>query len=343
MTEKRAKVSVIIVNWNGLTHLEVRLDSLQNQTFRDVEVILVDNGSVDGSVAFVGEKYPWVKLVCLAENTGFATGNNRGFEQARGAYIVPLNNDTRVAPDWLEQLVAVADGRPQVGMVASRICSFDDPDLLDSIGMGICRDGMARGKFRNRRWSDVQMSEVAEILIPSACAALYKRDMIAEVGFFDDDFFAYAEDVDLGLRGLLAGWDAVAATKAVVYHKYSQTSGKLSPFKVYLVERNHYWVALKNFSVGQLLLLPFFTFVRYLEQVRVVVSGGGTGGEFRTEGSQWLLIRAIFMATIDALKGSCRVLAKRRKLMVIRKRTMADFAALMARHRISFRELLDDE
>lgn len=342
MTDKGAEVSVIIVNWNGLSHLEVCLNSLQDQTFHDFEVVLVDNGSVDGSVAFVSEKYPWVKLVCLAENTGFATGNNRGFEQACGQYIVTLNNDTRLASDWLEQLVAVADSRPQVGMVASRICSFDEPDLLDSIGMGICRDGMARGKYRNRRWSDLQMGEVEEILIPSACAALYKRDMVAEVGFFDDDFFAYAEDVDLGLRGLLAGWDAVAATKAVVYHKYSQTSGKLSPFKVYLVERNHYWVALKTFPPGQLLLLPFFTVVRYLEQVRVVVSGGGTGGEFRSETSQWLLIKAILRASIDGLKEFRGIFSKRRQLMLKRKRSIKDFSALMKRHRISFKELLDD-
>jgi GT2 family glycosyltransferase len=177
-------------------------------------------------------------------------------------------------------------------MVASRVCSFADPDIIDSIGMGICRDGMSRGQFRNKRWSALRMGEVEEVLIPSACAGLYKRVMIAETGFFDDDFFAYAEDVDLGLRGRLAGWEAVAATAAIVHHKYSQTSGSLSPFKVYLVERNHYWVAWKNFPLSHLAALPWFTVRRYCEQVCAVLSGGGTGGEFRAGGSQGELVRS---------------------------------------------------
>ena len=202
---------------------------------------------------------------------------------------------------------------------------------------------MARGRLRNHRWSSLQMAEIEEILVPSACAALYKRAMIDETGFFDDDFFAYAEDVDLGLRGLLSGWNAVAATQAVVYHKYSQTAGRLSPFKVYLVERNHYWVALKTFPAGELLLLPFFTFLRYVEQVRAVVSGSGTGGDFRAEHSQWALVKAVARGSLDAFKGVRRVFSQRRQLMRIRKRAMSDFKALLQRHRISFRELLDNE
>ena len=149
-------VSVIIVNWNGLSHLPDCLGSLSEQTFRDFEVILVDNGSVDESVSFVEEHYPWVKLVPLNENTGFSGGNNHGLQHAVGDYIVTLNNDTRVEPDWLEVLVKTADTHPDAGMVGCRICSFDDPDIIDSIGMGICRDGMSRGRFRNRRWSQPQ-------------------------------------------------------------------------------------------------------------------------------------------------------------------------------------------
>lgn len=337
------KVSILIVNWNGLEHLPICLDSLAAQTFRDFEVILVDNGSKDGSLEFVEKNYPWVRLVPLPENTGFATGNNRGLEHARGDYLVTLNNDTRVEPDWLETLVAVADAHPRVGMVASRICAFSDPDIIDSIGMTICRDGMARGQYRNKRWSALHLGEVEEILIPSACAALYKRAMLAETGFLDDDFFAYAEDVDLGLRGRLAGWDAVAAIRAVVHHKYSQTSGSLSPFKVYLVERNHYWVALKNFPLSHLAGLPFFTIWRYCEQVRAVLAGGGTGGEFRAGGSQGGLIRALLKGVGDSLRGIPQVLRKRRQVMKNRKLLMRDFAKLMRRHRLTFRELLDFE
>lgn len=336
-------VSIVIVNWNGRLHLSDCLDSLAAQTFHDFEVVLVDNGSADDSVAFVTEHYPWVRLVPLRENTGFATGNNRGLEHCRGDYIVTLNNDTRAEPSWLETLVGVAEARPRAGMVASRICSFADPDSLDSIGMGICADGMSRGRFRNKRWSALCLQDVEEILMPSACAALYKRAMLEETGFFDDDFFAYAEDSDLGLRGRLAGWEAVLATKAVVFHKYSQTSGSLSPFKVYLVERNHYWVALKNFPLNCLLALPFFTAVRYFEQVRTVLAGSGTGGEFRSGGSPRKLVAALVRGVCDSLRGMPKMLRKRRQVMKNKRLPAREFAALMRRHRISFRELLDND
>jgi len=335
-------VSIIIVNWNGLAHLPECLDSLAGQTFREFEVVLVDNGSADASVSLVRERYPWVKLVLLAENTGFATGNNQGLRHAVGRYIVTLNNDTRAEPDWLETLVEVADAHPGAGMVGARICAFFDPDVIDSLGMGICPDGMSRGRFRNQRYSELRLPEVEEILFPSACAALYTREMLEEVGFFDDDFFAYAEDSDLGLRGRLGGWDALLATQAVVYHKYSQTSGSLSPFKVYLVERNHYWVAVKTFPMGQLLRLPFFTVLRYLEQLRAVLRGSGTGGEFLAGVSRAALIKALLKGIFHALYGFPRLLRKRAATMKKRRIPMREFRRLLHRHRMSFKELLDN-
>ncbi|WP_432821129.1 glycosyltransferase family 2 protein [Trichloromonas sp.] len=343
MVEPRTKASILIVNWNGREHLEACLDSLVSQSFRDFEVILVDNGSVDGSVDFVRGRFPWVRLVLLPENTGFATGNNRGLEQARGDYIVTLNNDTRVEPDWLEVLVEVAESHPRLGMVGCRVCSYADPDVIDSLGMGICRDGMSRGRFRHRRWSSLRLQEVEEILFPSACAALYRRAMLQEIGFFDDEFFAYAEDSDLGLRGRLAGWDAVLATRAVVYHKYSQTGGGFSPFKVHLVERNHYWVALKTFPANQLLAVPFFTLVRYYQQLRVVLSGSGSGEEFLASGSGTLILKALLRGLGEGILGIPRMLGKRRQIMQQKKISGRDLAALLRRYRITFRELLDHD
>ena len=335
------RVSIIIVNWNGLEHLETCLESLTAQTFRDFEVVMVDNGSTDGSVEFIKARYPWIKLVVLRENTGFATGNNVGLANASGEYIVALNNDTRADEKWLATIVQVADDNPRVGMVGSRICSFDDPDVIDSLGHGVCRDGMSRGRFRLRRYSTVKMGAVEEILFPSACVALYRRKMLDETGFFDDDFFAYAEDTDLGLRGRLAGWGALLATDAVVCHKYSKTGGVFSPFKIYLVERNHYWVALKNFPLRLLILVPFFTIVRYLVQVGVVVSAKGSGGEFLVSGSKSALIRAILKGTLDALAGTPRMLRKRAQIMGSRKISGGGMARLLKKYRMSFRELLD--
>lgn len=334
-------ISIIIVNWNGFQHLADCLDSIAEQSYRDFEVILVDNGSTDESVPFVRENYPWVKLVLLTENTGFATGNNRGYQQAVGRYIVTLNNDTRVAKNWLERLIAVAEAHSRAGMVGCRICSFFDSELIDSVGMGICADGMSRGMYRNKRWSDLNLPEVVEVLFPSACAALYRREMIDQIGFFDDDFFAYAEDSDLGLRGRLAGWDAVLATEAVVYHKYSQSSGSLSPFKVYLVERNHYWAVLKNLPGRMLLTLPWYTLLRYLEQVRLTLQGGGTGAEFRSGGSQLQIIGVLIKALFDGILSLPKTLHKRRQVMRLKRLNSAEMNALLRRYRISFRELFD--
>ncbi len=336
------KVSVIIVNWNGRQYLQECLESLDAQTFRDFEVVLVDNGSVDGSVIFVQETFPWVKVVALPGNSGFAGGNNAGYAAAAGDYLVTLNNDTRVDPVWLAELVAVADAAPRAGMVASRICSHADPDLIDSLGVKICPDGMSRGAMRLRRYSELDLAEVEPILLPSACAALYKRAMLIETGFFDEDFFAYCEDTDLGLRGRLAGWEALLASRAVVLHKYSRTGGTFSPFKLYLVERNHYWAAMKSFPPGLLLLLPYFTFCRYLAQARLVLSARGSGGEFVKSASKSACIMAIIKGLLHAIAGLPLMLGKRAGIMGKARLSGREMTGLLRQYRLGFRELLDD-
>lgn len=335
------RVSVIIVNWNGLEHLETCLDSLKKQVFRDFEVVLVDNGSRDGSVGFLRERYPWVRLVELEENVGFAGGNNCGLDNASGEYVVTLNNDTRVEAGWLARLVEVADAHPAAGMVGCRIVSFHDPDRIDSLGMRICRDGMSRGAHRLGKWSSLHLGAVSDILFPSACAALYKRAMIEEIGFFDEDFFAYCEDTDLGLRGRLAGWEAVLASEAVVYHKYSETGGVFSPLKLFLVERNHYWVALKNFPPSVLLGLPVYTLSRFLAQARALLVSQGAGDEFMASGARGSLIRAVLKGCFFGLGGGVRMLGKRYRFRPRRRTSNREMARLLREYRLTFFELLD--
>ncbi|HEY3309666.1 MAG TPA: glycosyltransferase family 2 protein [Desulfuromonadaceae bacterium] len=332
--------SVIIVNWNGVRFLQECLESLFNQTFQDFELIIVDNASTDGSVEFIAG-YPRVKLVSLALNTGFAAGNNIGFQNASGEYIVILNNDTCAEPDWLEKLVKVADANPGVGMIGCRTCVYGDKDTIDTIGGSICRDGMSRGGYRLRSFSELGLEAVEEGLYPSGCAALYKRAMLNETGFFDDDFFAYAEDTDLGLRGQLAGWKTLIVTNAIVHHKYSGTGGAFSPLKLYLVERNHYWVAIKNFPLPLLALLPFWTCVRYAIQFFVVLSGRGSGAEFRSSTFPAECIFALTRATRDALIGLPRQWQKRRRIYRRRRIGSFEMMRLIRRFRLSFLELLD--
>ena len=341
MTIPRA--SIIIVNWNGIKHLPTCLDALQRQTFRDFETILVDNGSSDGSVELLQQSYQWVKVIELEHNTGFSGGNNEGLKHASADYIVVLNNDTEAEPAWLEELIAAADANPDAGQVGCRICSMADHDRIDSLGHGVCSDGMTRGRFRMRRWSEVgrNFRPVDDMFFGTACVSLYRRVALDQVGFFDDDMFAFAEDSDLGLRLRWGGWEAVLATNAVVYHKYSGTGGVFSPFKLYLVERNHYWVAIKNFPLSMLLMVPYYTLCRYFEQVRVVLRGHGSGGEFLSSGSRMEIVRALLRGTWHALLKFPLMFAKRRLIMKERKLGDAEMKLLFSRYRLSFRELLD--
>lgn len=334
------RASIIVVNWNGLRHLPECLDSLKAQSFRDFETVVVDNGSTDGSLAYLMGR-PEVGLVPLPENVGFAAGNNAGLAEASGEYVVTLNNDTKAEPGWLAELVAVADRHPEAGMVGCRIMSYHAPDRIDSLGMAICRDGMSRGGFRGEPFSTLSLPAVKEILFPSACVALYRRAMLEEIGFFDPDFFAYCEDTDLGLRGRLAGWGALLARDAVVYHKYSMTSGSFSPMKLYLVERNHYYAAVKNLPLPQLLLLPWFTAWRYLRQAQVVFAGKGSGGEFLESGSRAACVGALLRGMRDAAAALPALLSKRREVMRRRRITDRAMRQLLARYRLSFKELLD--
>lgn len=341
MLEPLPKTSVLIVNWNGLRHLAECLDSLAAQTMADFETVLVDNGSTDGSVALVRARYPWVRLVELPTNTGFAGGNNAGLPHCRGAYVVTLNNDTVVDPDWLAELVRVADAHPRAGMVGCRICRYDDPQRLDSLGVKVCSDGNSRQAFRGARFADLQVPAVMPILLPSACAALYRRAMLDEIGCFDADFFAYCEDTDLGLRGRLAGWEALLASNAVIRHKYSQTGGALSPFKLRLVERNHFWVAVKNFPVAWLWLLPLTTLARLAWQVRALLSGCWRGTGEETAPGLLPLVAAMLQGWGEALVKLPAMLAKRRQIKALRRLPAGESAALLRQYRLSFRELFE--
>lgn len=338
--EKQVRVSIVIVNWNGLKHLPECLDSLACQSFRDFEVIVVDNGSTDGSQAYLKGR-PGLRLVELPENRGFAAGNNAALALSPGEYLVTLNNDTRVDEKWLQELVAVADRHPEAGMVGCRILSYQEPERVDSLGMAICPDGMSRGAFRGRRFSALALEKESEILFPSACAALYRWEMIEETGFFDEEFFAYCEDTDLGLRGRLAGWGALLARDAVVYHKYSMTSGAFSPFKLYLVERNHFFAAVKNFPTGQLWSIPWHTLLRYFTQAKVVIGAKGAGGEFMESASRGALVSAFVRGVRDAVLALPRLMRKRAAVMEKRRVSHRQMAELLRRHRLSFQELLD--
>jgi GT2 family glycosyltransferase len=237
-------ISVIIVNWNGKHHLEVCLNSLYRQTFSDFEIILVDNGSQDGSVEFVRERYPKLRLVCLKENGGFARGNNEGLKVAKGEYIALLNNDTEVDPHWLGELHQAMKTHPEAGFAASKLINFFDRSKIDSAGDAFqrCGVGMKRGNLREaERYNEQE-------LVFGACAgaAIYQKSMIEKIGFFDESFFCLYEDMDLSFRAQLQGYKCLYVPKAIVYHKVNSTLGAESAFAVYYGQRNLEYVYLKD-------------------------------------------------------------------------------------------------
>jgi len=305
--------SVIILNWNGKHLLEECLSSLRSQTFRDFETIVVDNGSTDGSVDRVKERWAEsVSTVALPSNLGFAGGNNAGIRLARGRYVILLNNDTAVDPGWLAAMDDAVRRHPDAGMFTPKILNYYRRDEIDNTGHLIYPDGMARGRHRLEK-DDGRFDEEGEALSPSGCAGCYLRRMLDEIGLLDDAFFAYGEDVDLGLRGRWAGYACIYVPTAVVYHKYSATTGTYSPLKAFLAERNRLWLLFKNFPVVDIMLSPYYTFLRYSLHLKGVLIGKGASGRFTREYSAGALLWVILKAEIAALRGLLGILRKRRE------------------------------
>ena len=258
------RVSVVIVNLNGRAMLGDCLRSLWRQEYQDFEVVVVDNGSTDGSMEFLGSLSDRrLRTVALRVNRGFAAGCNAGIHAATGEYIATLNNDAQAEPGWLEALVAVLDEDSHTGMCASKILFAGDRRRIDKVGHLIYMDGLNHGRGSGEVDTG-QFDRVEEVLFPDAAAALYRREMLDQIGLFDELFFAYGDDADLGLRGRIAGWMCIYVPTALVYHIHSATAGEFSALKAFLIERNRIWVAIKLFPLPLLCVSPFFTALRFL-------------------------------------------------------------------------------
>ena len=310
-------VSVIVLNWNGRRFLPECLDSLAAQTLRDFEVVLIDNGSADGSAQFIRDHYPWVKLVELPENIGFAAGNNRGLEAATGEYVVALNNDTRLEPEFLAELLAAAQAFPKAGMVAAKMLNYFEPGRIDAVALKVGVNGLGYNIGYGERDAG-QYDDGVKAFGPCGGAALYRRTMIESIGFFDPDFFAYYEDFDLAWRGRLAGWDCACAPRALVHHVHSATSGEGSPFKVYQTHRNKWYVIVKNWPRALILRhLPALLFADVASFALALARGCGG---------------AALRARLDFLRNLPLLLRKRRAVQGARILSASEVAALFSPH-----------
>ncbi len=246
------EISVIVLNWNGKHLLDDCLGSLRRQTYQDFETILVDNGSVDGSIDYVRCNFPEVNVLALPDNRGFTGGNIAGYKRSNGNLIVPLNNDTEASPNWLKEIQGASLAYPEAGSFASKMMYFDQRDRIENCGFDVGIEGATVDLGRDQ-YDGPQWSQPREVFGACAGAAAYRRTMLEDVGFLDNDFFMTYEDVDLSFRAQLRGHSCVYVPGAIVYHRYRATNNKLPHRQVFYSQRNIEYVWAKNMPFALIL------------------------------------------------------------------------------------------
>lgn len=333
-------VSIVIVNYNGARIIEECLHSLYKQTLSQIEIIVVDNNSSDNSIEILNKHADKIKLIKSSNNNGFAKGNNIGILEASGEFIALLNNDAIANSDWLEKMLEAINTRRDLGSCGCKIISYYERETMDSAGLLISVEGLSRGRGRGKAIDEYNQYE--EILIPSGCAAMFRKSALDEVGLFDEDFFCYCEDTDLGLRLQLYGWKSVYVPDAIVYHKYSQTSGKYSLFKALLVERNHYWFLIKNYPTILIILNPIFTLRRFIYQFVSILSKKGATSEFASSIPKIELIKTLLNAHFQFWAKLPYMLKKRAKIQREKKITTKAFFDWLKNYNITLAEIFKD-
>jgi len=337
-----AFVSVIVVNWNRFQLLKACLKSLADQTYQRFEVIVVDNGSTDESVALVKEMastFPVpLRLIVNTNNRGFCAANNQGFAASHSELVALLNNDAEAEPTWLAELVRVMRKSDDAGMVASKILVWEDPTRIDKIGHLIYPDGQNRGRGTGQV-DRGQFDRVEETLWPDGCAALYSRAMLDEVGGFDEEFFAYADDAELGLRGRIAGWMCWTAPAAVVRHHRGATLGLDSTRRITLIERNRVLLAVKLFPWNLLWANGALYIARVGAGLWAALRNQGELRRYSGKKGKLSAAMALARGTLSSIPLIPSMLRKRRAFRSKHRLTSQQIRRLLLRHRISLREI----
>jgi GT2 family glycosyltransferase len=254
------RVSVVVPTWNGRHELEACLDALERQTLGELEIVVVDNGSTDGTVDFVRREHPRARVVALASNTGFTGAANAGIDAAAGEFVALLNNDAIAEPRWAEELLGAME---HADLAASLVLRHDAPGIVDSRGEALSRWGLPYRSGRGERADAVAADGYPEIFAPTGGASIARRATLTALGGFDDRFFAYLEDLDLGFRARLAGLRVVLAPRARVLHKGGATAGAMGSFQLHQLIRNSHLLLLKNLPLRSLVaMLPRFAVVQ---------------------------------------------------------------------------------
>jgi GT2 family glycosyltransferase len=331
-------VTVVVPTLAADARLQECVAALAQQTRPDFELIIVDN-SGSGAVRRSGAALPGLRVIEEPRNLGFGAAVNDAFHQSRSPYLATLNDDAVPHPGWLAALISAMEARPDAGMCASQVRLYGE-DALDSAGMLVSGDGSSKQRGHARPPKFFPVTE--EVLFPSGSAALYRRAMLEQIGGFDDDFFLYCEDTDLGLRARWAGWRCIYVPEAVVEHHYSHSAGRASRLKAYFVERNRLFVLAKNFPARMLAAAPFVSLARYGWHLRFMLRGRGAAARFRLEGaSAWRMPWYVLKAHGALLLNAPALLRKRREIRSTARLTPHIYRRLLRAHSISARRVAE--
>jgi hypothetical protein len=338
-------VSVVVINWNRRRLLRACLESLAGQSGVAFEVIVVDNGSTDGSPEMVESDFCpdgrlRLKLIRNRSNRGFCAANNQGAAAAGGEFVALLNNDAEADPGWLAALAAAFEGRPEVGMAASKILVHEDPRRIDKAGHLIYPDGQNRGRGSGEI-DRGQYDRVEETLWPDGCAAMYRRSMLDRIGGFDEDLFAYGDDAELGLRARIAGWRCLYMPDAVVRHHRGVSLGLTSARRLMLIERNRILLAAKLFPWSLLWMNPIYFLARLAAGAWAGLRGRGELRHFEGTAGKARAALGVIWGDLAALPLLPRMLAKRREIARLRKLTPRQVRRLILEYRVSLRTLME--
>lgn len=283
-------VSIIVLNWNGEKVITECINSITNLNYKNIEIIIVDNNSIDRSLEIIN-RFSKIKLIKNLSNLGFAAGMNIGIINSNGKYIATLNNDVMVCPDWLDRPIELLQSNPKIGIISCRQMVYKEPDKIDVLYTKKTPYLLPKPVGTNKKYSlHPEFHSEKEVFCASGASVIYRKEIFEKYGVFDERFFAYHEESDLQTRALNDGWKCMYVPSAVVYHMGSKSFGKLSKTFHYYHERNRWWYIVKNYSITNILFHLIWLIVMELRIFRVML--------FKSKCPE-----IYFKARIDAIKG----------------------------------------
>lgn len=333
-------VSVVILAFNGIEYLRDCVASVLAQTYPNIEIIVVDNASEDGSPEFVEEQFSSVRLIRNSSNLGFAAGSNVGIRATYGDYIVLLNQDTKADPHWIEELVKVAEEDKRIGICASKLLYMDEPKTINNTGICLCKDLWASGRGMN----EMDMGQYAhqEEVFGAYGAAIFSRAaMLKEVGLLDEDYFLLHEEDELAWRARFAGWKCVYVPTAVVYHARSAHTGLYSPLKLYYGERNRIWNVVKFLPFPLVVSSLLFTLRRYVAMALFALKGREAKAQMAREHSLIKLGFTLIRAWLDACRGLPKMMKKRRQIQRTKKVSNLEIKSWLKQYSATLRDVVE--